>query len=64
MITILLIEDSLLLRVRLRSKISGIQGALLVTAADSEDDALSYLEIHRPDGAINSRSYQDSSYNR
>lgn len=52
MITILLIEDSLLLRERLRSKISGIQGALLVAEADNEDDALSYLEIHRPDLAI------------
>ena len=49
---ILLVEDSRILRARLRSMIAAIPNADLVAETDNEGDALSYLEIHNPGIAI------------
>lgn len=49
---ILLVEDSRILRERLRSMIAAIPSANLVAEADNESDASSYLQQHRPDIAI------------
>jgi len=52
MMTILLVEDSRILRDRLRSCIGEIPNALLVAETDNEEGARGHLERHRPDVAI------------
>jgi DNA-binding NarL/FixJ family response regulator len=49
---ILLVEDSRILRERLRNMIAVIPNADLVAEADNEGDALLHLEKHRPDVAV------------
>ena len=49
---ILLVEDSRILRDRLRGIINGIPDSILVAASDNEDDARFQLEKHRPDLAV------------
>lgn len=49
---ILLVEDSLILRDRLRNIINAIPDVALVAATDNEDDARCYLEKYRPDVAV------------
>lgn len=49
---ILLIEDSRILRERLRSMIDAIANADLVAETDNEGDALVYLAKHCPDIAV------------
>jgi DNA-binding NarL/FixJ family response regulator len=49
---ILLVEDSRILRDRLRDIISAIPQAILVAESDTEDDAKIQLDLHRPDVAV------------
>lgn len=52
MLKIIVIEDSLILRERLRAMISVMPNTLLVAETGSEDEARNYLEEYRPDVAI------------
>ncbi len=52
MLKILLIEDSTILCERLGALINAIPNALIVAQTDNEDEALSRLELYRPDIAI------------
>ena len=49
---ILLVEDSRILRDRLRGIISAIPEAVMVAEADNEDAARCLLDLHRPEVAV------------
>ncbi len=49
---ILLVEDSRIVRDRLRGIINNIPGCILVAASDNEDDARLQLDKHHPDLAV------------
>ena len=49
---VLLVEDSRILRNRLRSMIVAIPAAQLVAETDAEEDARSLLALHQPDVAV------------
>lgn len=49
---ILLVEDSRILRDRLRGIVHAIPRAVVVAETDNEDDARCHLDKHRPDVAI------------
>ena len=49
---VLLVEDSRILRERLRTLLAGMAQVVVVGETDNESDAIRYLEIHGPDTVV------------